>query len=506
MSAPWKRDDWNAIVRSINDLIDNGCADAEPLEEVPVNHIWTVGDITTVRDKLTEICSASFGAATTKWSQTIIDEINAAIENCDCETKCPNNQTKNVYCGSWQPPNSSLDDILKKCNDYETWKEVNAADQAAVDAARTNLTSEANTLVETARDLGGDSAAASTYIALYGESTGDDDIEEILSDLLADEPDSPEWIDYSGCEAWGYLLQTIGNEPLYALGNRLDNAEPDEVNKAAGEYATALDAYNMCFHGANPDGAYYLRGADGSLQGVVSRGSQGYTKNGEYKTAYRNYELAKNDYDDAREQQRQHKEEIDQEVRQCLIDQGYDPDDPNLGLTPTPVDSSAADQLARALKDTSASYRKALLASFTARRTAETLEAEGAKSSAIQDAIATQTEKESEAQSMLEQVNGLFEQWQEAASAVETDETSLLFYPLLSDVPQAWDALYTYDNFLKGLGLNCQPSGEFTASVANAVCEWTPTGEGFCLPAAIAMQANGTDSAIDINLTITHSV
>ena len=55
----------------------------------------------------------------------------------------------------------------------------------------------------------------------------------------------------------------------------------------------------MCFHGANPDGAYYLRGADGSLQGVVSRGSQGYTKNGEYKTAYRNYELAKNSYDDA---------------------------------------------------------------------------------------------------------------------------------------------------------------------------------------------------------------
>ena len=104
------------------------------------------------------------------------------------------------------------------------------------------------------------------------------------------------------------------------------------------------------------------------------------------------------------------------------------------------------------------SYRKALLASFTARRTAETLEAEGAKTSAIQDAIATQTEKESEAQSMLEQVNGLFEQWQEAAVAVETDDTSLLFYPLLGDVPQAWDALYTYDNFLKGLGLIVSPA------------------------------------------------
>ncbi len=83
----WKREDWNEIIRKVNELIDNGCSDTETLEEVDEGHVWTVADIIDVRDKLTEICTASepeFEADLVKWKRDTIDEIETAIDECEC--------------------------------------------------------------------------------------------------------------------------------------------------------------------------------------------------------------------------------------------------------------------------------------------------------------------------------------------------------------------------------------------------------------------------------------
>ena len=86
----WTRDDWNDLIGRINGLADDGCIIAEELEEVFEDHIWSVQDIIDARDKLTEICanSPTFSTETVKWTQEIIDELNDAIDNCEC-ISCP---------------------------------------------------------------------------------------------------------------------------------------------------------------------------------------------------------------------------------------------------------------------------------------------------------------------------------------------------------------------------------------------------------------------------------
>jgi hypothetical protein len=85
-ASVWTRADWNDLIGRINALADEGCDIAEPLEEVPEGHIWSVQDITDARDKLTEICANApeFSAETVKWTQAIIDELNTAIDGCEC--------------------------------------------------------------------------------------------------------------------------------------------------------------------------------------------------------------------------------------------------------------------------------------------------------------------------------------------------------------------------------------------------------------------------------------
>ena len=82
----WKRTDWNALIRLVNALIDNGCASGTKLQEVNPGHIWTVGDITAVRNTLTAMCAnkPTFSVALKTWKQDIIDELNAAIADCVC--------------------------------------------------------------------------------------------------------------------------------------------------------------------------------------------------------------------------------------------------------------------------------------------------------------------------------------------------------------------------------------------------------------------------------------
>jgi hypothetical protein len=97
MGQFWTRDDWNDIIQRINNLSQNppeGCDSLDPLDEVPENHKWSVGDIVAIRDRLLEICEDNVfevelfsPTGTAKWTQSIIDEINAAIEAgwCGCE-------------------------------------------------------------------------------------------------------------------------------------------------------------------------------------------------------------------------------------------------------------------------------------------------------------------------------------------------------------------------------------------------------------------------------------
>jgi hypothetical protein len=54
------------------------------LSEVTPSHIWRPSDVKAVRAKLQEICTnaPTFSASLVKWTQAIIDELNAAINEC----------------------------------------------------------------------------------------------------------------------------------------------------------------------------------------------------------------------------------------------------------------------------------------------------------------------------------------------------------------------------------------------------------------------------------------
>ncbi len=91
MSRLWTRDDWNNIIRRVNDLSTNppaGCDAWEPLPEVGPHHKWSTIDILAVRSRLFDMCNDStFNTLAYKWKQDLIDEINTAIDNgwCGCE-------------------------------------------------------------------------------------------------------------------------------------------------------------------------------------------------------------------------------------------------------------------------------------------------------------------------------------------------------------------------------------------------------------------------------------
>ena len=85
MGRVWTRADWNDIIRRINDVAE-ACSFGDLLQEVPASHVWSVADITVVRDRLAEMCANSpgFSADLVKWKLEIIDELNEAINDCDC--------------------------------------------------------------------------------------------------------------------------------------------------------------------------------------------------------------------------------------------------------------------------------------------------------------------------------------------------------------------------------------------------------------------------------------
>ena len=101
-------DQWNEIIRQINDLAENppnGCESVDTLEEVEAPHKWSKDDIQQVQDKLTEICKDNnFSDIPDLWKQDTIDEINDAISQgwCDCNN-CDCSNAKGIvetYCGA----------------------------------------------------------------------------------------------------------------------------------------------------------------------------------------------------------------------------------------------------------------------------------------------------------------------------------------------------------------------------------------------------------------------
>ena len=86
MSSPFKRDDWNAVIGDVNALIDSGCTGAPKLSQIGHKHVLTFDDIENVRDTLALICAnqPSFDSTERRWTKAVIDEINAAIADCQC--------------------------------------------------------------------------------------------------------------------------------------------------------------------------------------------------------------------------------------------------------------------------------------------------------------------------------------------------------------------------------------------------------------------------------------
>lgn len=84
--GPFKIDQWNSLIRDINDMVAD--CDSDPLEEIEAPHIWAKTDIKLVQDKLIELCEDNeFEDIPDLWKQSSIDEIETAIELgpcCDC--------------------------------------------------------------------------------------------------------------------------------------------------------------------------------------------------------------------------------------------------------------------------------------------------------------------------------------------------------------------------------------------------------------------------------------
>jgi len=87
---PFSRENWNKLIRDLNENLEDApgsCPNIEPLEEVDPDHIWTVGDVEAVRDKIMEMCDENeFNEDLSKpWREAVIDEIENQMDHwCGC--------------------------------------------------------------------------------------------------------------------------------------------------------------------------------------------------------------------------------------------------------------------------------------------------------------------------------------------------------------------------------------------------------------------------------------
>jgi len=93
LSRPYSISDWNGLLQAVNDKLQNppegdeACEPIDPIDEVSDPHIWSVGDVQAVRNKLIATCpDISFSEELDMWKPAIIDEIATALGEvwCDC--------------------------------------------------------------------------------------------------------------------------------------------------------------------------------------------------------------------------------------------------------------------------------------------------------------------------------------------------------------------------------------------------------------------------------------
>lgn len=92
--AAFKREDWNEVIRDVNEVLENppedsDCDPIEPLEEVEPEHRWAKSDIRAVQDKIKETCpEITFAEIPDLWKQEILDEIYEKLEEAWCDCDC----------------------------------------------------------------------------------------------------------------------------------------------------------------------------------------------------------------------------------------------------------------------------------------------------------------------------------------------------------------------------------------------------------------------------------
>lgn len=92
MAGPYTLADWNQLIDKINNILQNPpantqCTPLPPLQHVTDPHLWSwPDDVKNAQTWLKKICGETTFTDHTRWEQSIIDEINAAIAAgwCGC--------------------------------------------------------------------------------------------------------------------------------------------------------------------------------------------------------------------------------------------------------------------------------------------------------------------------------------------------------------------------------------------------------------------------------------
>jgi hypothetical protein len=124
IDKPFSRENWNKLIRDLNDMFENppsGCEAVEAIEEVEEGHIWTRQDVEEVRGKMEEMCPQAnwdwdgFDRLEKPWNKKIIDEIEEQMLWCECDTErinlawaTPELASINGDCGVSQPVQGAL--------------------------------------------------------------------------------------------------------------------------------------------------------------------------------------------------------------------------------------------------------------------------------------------------------------------------------------------------------------------------------------------------------------
>jgi hypothetical protein len=124
LSRPYTIGDWNSLIQAVNAKLQNppedtDCEPIAPIDEVSDPHIWSVGDIEVVRNKLIETCAdISFSEPLELWQPGMIDEIENALGEtwCDCEDECDPHEEQGIVINLFTYPATVY--VTPECDGY----------------------------------------------------------------------------------------------------------------------------------------------------------------------------------------------------------------------------------------------------------------------------------------------------------------------------------------------------------------------------------------------------